>query len=101
MATIYRADSPVARCRVCGVHRQFHTAGDVPHSADRDHAFEAEMVADFEPCDLTPAQLVAEIVEADGRLTRATRTHACLVELRARILKDMGVSWDDLLEALA
>jgi hypothetical protein len=118
MATIHRPDSPVARCRVCGVHRQFHTASDVPHSAGRDHAFDAETVADFEPGDLTPLQLVAEIDANDGsyvleniaRPSEADRSTAsemderarqCRVELKARVLMVLGISFDDLEGALS
>lgn len=97
MAAIYRADCPVARCSVCGVQRQFHFASDVPHSADRDHEFAAETVADFEPFDLNPPQLLAEIF-AQPNTPRAV---ACGTELRLRLAKEFGVSWDDLQEALA
>lgn len=97
MATIYAPTSPVAKCSACGVQRQFHTASDIPYSADRDHAFTAETVADFEPADLTPAQLVAEIFAHPN----APRAVACGDELRAQVDRVLGVSWDDLTEALA
>ena len=97
MATIYAPTSPVAKCRVCGVQRQFHTASHVPHSADRDHTFAAVMLADFEPGDLSPEQLVAEIY----RCPNEPRAIDCGTELRARIAKDLGVSWDELTEVLA
>lgn len=97
MATLWAETSPLARCSACGVQRQFHIASDVPRSADRDHMFVAETVADFEPCDLTPVQLVTEIF-AHPNTTRAV---ACGDELRARVPAIMGVSWDDLSEALA
>lgn len=97
MATIHAPTSPVARCSACGVQRQFHFASDVPHSADRDHEFVAETVADFEPGDLSPAQLVAEIFTQPN----TARAGACGIELHARLAKDFGVSWDDLQEALA
>lgn len=97
MATIYAPTSPVARCSACGVQRQFHVASDIPHSADRDHAFVAETVADFEPGDLTPPQLVAEIF-AHPNTPRAV---SCGNELRAQVGRVVGVSWDDLTEALA
>lgn len=97
MAKIWKADSPLARCCVCGVHRQYHVASDVPHSADRDHAFVAETIADFEPGDLTPAQLVSELF-AHPNTPRAV---SCGDELRTRIPAMLGVSWDDLSEALA
>ena len=97
MATIHAPTSPVARCSVCGVQRQFHTASDVPHSADRDHAFVAETAVDFEPGDLSPRQLVDEIF-AHRHTPRAV---ACGTELRARVKSVMGVAADDLMEALA
>lgn len=97
MATIHAPTSPVARCSVCGVARQFHTASDVPHSADRDHDFVAETVADFEPGDLSPAQLVGEIFNHPNE----PRAVACGTELRAQVRSVLGVSWDDLQEALA
>lgn len=97
MATIHAPTSPVARCSVCGVQRQFHVKSDVPHSADRDHAFVAETIADFEPGDLTPAQLVAEIF-AHPNTPRAV---SCGDELRDRVRSVLGVSWGDLSEALA
>lgn len=118
MATIHRADSPVARCRVCWVQRQFHTASAVPHSADRDHAFEAETVADYEPGELTPEQLVREIAANDGsfvlayivRPTEADRSTAaamnerarlCRIELKSRVRAVMGIDFDDLEGALS
>lgn len=97
MATIYAPTSPVARCSVCGVQRQFHIASDVPHSADRDHEFVAETAADFEPGDLNPAQLVAEIFAHSNE----PRAVACGNELRVRLRREWGVSWDDLQEALS
>lgn len=97
MATIHAATSPVARCSVCGVQRQFHTASEIPHSADRDHEFIAETAADFEPGDLSPAQLVNEIFAKPN----TSRAVACSVELRLRLIREWGVSMDDLQEALA
>jgi hypothetical protein len=97
VARIWKPDSPLARCSVCGVERQFHFASDVPHSADRDHGFVAETIADFEPCDLTPEQLVSEIFHHPN----APRAVSCGDELRTRIQALLGVSWDDLSEALA
>ena len=97
MATIYAPTSPVARCSVCGSQRQFHVKSDVPHSSDRDHDFVAETVADFEPADLDPAQLVAEIFDHPN----TDRAVACGTELRAQVRRILGVSWSDLQEALA
>lgn len=97
MATIYAPTSPLARCSACGVQKQFHAKSDVPHSADRDHAFVAETVSDFEPWDLTPVQLVTEILA----LPNTPRAVACGDELRDRVRSVLGVSWDDLSEALA
>lgn len=97
MATIHAPTSPVARCSSCGVQRQFHTASDVPHSSDRDHDFVAETIEDFEPGDLTPAQLVSEIFDRPNTL----RAVSCGDELRARVRTVLGVAWDDLSEALA
>lgn len=96
-AVIHAPASPVARCSVCGVQRQFHTASDIPHSADRDHEFTAETAADYEPADLTPAHLVGEIFAHPNE----PRAVACGIELRVRVDRVLGVSWDDLQEALA
>lgn len=97
MATIHAPTSPVARCSVCGVARQFHFKSDVPHSADRDHAFVAERLADFEPGELNPEQLAAEIY----RCPNEPRAVACGIELRDRVGVLTGVSWDELQELLA
>lgn len=97
MATIHAPTSPVARCSVCGVHRQFHTASNIPRSADRDHEFVAETVADFEPGDLTVRQLADEIF----RCPNEPRALACGEELRSRFRKEWGVDWVELQEALA
>lgn len=98
MAIIHAPTSPVARCSVCGVQRQFHTASDVPHSADRDHEFVAETIADFEPDDLDPGQLVAEIFT----VTRsAARIEDCRSALLEQVRSRLGVDWDDLQEALS
>lgn len=97
MATIHAPASSVARCSVCGVQRQFHVASDVPHSADRDHAFVAETIDDFEPGDLTPEQLVSEIFAHPN----TPRAASCGDELRTRVRSVLGVAWDDLTEALA
>lgn len=97
MAIIHRATSPVASCSTCGVQLQFHVASDVPHSADRDHPFVAMTVADYEPGDLDPAQLVSEIFEHPN----TPRAVSCGEELRTRIQSVLGVNWEDLSEALA
>ncbi len=97
MATIYAPASPLARCSVCGVQRQFHFATDVPRSADRDHDFIAETIDDFEPGDLTTEQLVAEIFDHPN----TPRATSCGDEMRARVKSVLGVAWDDLAEALA
>jgi len=97
MATIHAPTSPVARCSVCGVQRQFHIASDVPRSADRDHPFVAETIDDFEPGDLTPEQLVSEIFARPN----TPRAVSCGDELRTRVRAVLGVAWDDLSEALA
>jgi len=97
MATIHAPTSPVARCSACDVQRQFHFTSDVPHSADRDHVFVAETIDDFEPGDLTPAQL-AEAIFSNPNTPRAV---SCGDELRTRVRTVLGVAWDDLSEALA
>lgn len=97
MAIIHAPTSPVAHCSVCGVQRQFHVKSDVPHSADRDHAFVAETIANFGPAELNPAQMVAEIFNHPN----APRAVACGFELRDRIKALTGVSWEDLKEALS
>lgn len=97
MAAIWPATNALARCSVCGILRQFHFASDVPRSVDRDHSFVAETIADFEPGDLTPAQLVSEIF-AHPNTPRAV---SCGDELRTRLQSLVGVSWDDLSEALS
>ena len=118
MATIYAPTSSVARCSTCGVQRQFHFKSDVPHSADRDHVFVAETIADFEPGDLTPVQLVSEIMFASSQSQKLTnnepvddasweaasrhdvRAGACRTELLARVQTVFGVDFDDLSGAL-
>lgn len=90
--TIWRADSPLARCRTCGSQQQFH--GQPNRTCTE---FIAETVADYAPADLSPAQLTAEIFAHPN----APRAVACGVELRSRCLAVMGVDADDLLEALA
>lgn len=96
MATIHAPTSPVARCRLCGVSNQFHSDTGIVGAHVRDHEFAAETVADFEPFDLTPPQLVVEIFAHPNE----SRAVACGDELRLRLAKEFGVSWDDLQEAL-
>lgn len=118
MATIWSPTSPLARCSVCGVQQQFHAASAVPHSADRDHAFVAMTIDDFEPDDLTPEQLVYAIAGDSGRSYNLTnsepvsdeawdeasrldvRVAACRTELKARVRAVFGVDWDDLMGAV-
>lgn len=90
--TIWRADSPLARCRNCGATQQNHGR---PNFSCTD--FVAETSADLEPGDLTPADLVSEIF-AHPNTPRAV---ACGNELRSRCWQVMGVDAADLLEALA
>lgn len=97
MATIWPATHALARCSTCGVQRQFHFASDVSLSADRDHAFVAETIDDYEPGDLTPEQLVGEIF----RQPNSPRAVSCGDELRTRIPALIGITWDDLSEALS
>lgn len=117
-ATIHSPTSPLARCSRCGVQQQFHTASDVPHSADRDHAFVAETVDDFEPGDLSAEQLVYAIDGDSGRSHHLTnsepvsdaawneairlddRVDACRIELKARVRTVFGVDWDDLMGSI-
>lgn len=97
MVAIPRADSPIAQCRVCGVGQQFHKASDIPHSADRDHPFEAETIADFEPSDLNVEQLVSEIFAHPNQ----PRAVACGKELHKRVRLELGVDVQDLIEVLS
>ncbi|MES3042706.1 hypothetical protein [Sphingomonas faeni] len=91
-ATIWRADSPLARCRSCGAQQQFHGRPNFSCTA-----FAAETAADIDPEDLSPSHLVDEIFAHPHTL----RAVACGDELRGRLLTVLGVSWDDLSEALA
>jgi hypothetical protein len=115
-ATIWRADSPLARCVQCGVQRQFHGMSATPTNAwdrPRDHDFVAETAADIDPGDLTTADLIRHCDHADARRERLetgdtspedqaeanalyTRVEACREELRARVKATFGVSFDDL-----
>jgi hypothetical protein len=96
-ATIWRADSPLARCVTCGVHQQYHSKSDVPYSADRDHPFVAETIADLEPADLNTADLVNQIHNS----TDETRVAACREVLRNRMQGVTGVDWESLAWSLA
>lgn len=118
MAVIHAPASPCARCSVCGVQRQFHFQSDVPHSRDRDHEFLAETIRDFDPGDLTPAQLCDAIGGAvlrsealtnkdpvfDAEWEEASRHDAraelCRTELKARVRTVFGVTWDELVGAV-
>jgi hypothetical protein len=105
--TIWRADSPLSRCRECGAMQQFHGKPNFSCTS-----FVAETAADIEPGDLSGEDLAREIARlgypADMGLTGWTTTDAdiersrnCRDELRARVLPALGVDWDDLLAALA
>lgn len=96
MATIHGPNSPVARCRVCGAQRQMHMLSHIPWSHDRDHAFEAETVADFEPGDLSVEQLVTEIFAHE----KTPRAVACGKELHHRVRLELGVDVEDLTATL-
>lgn len=91
-ATIWRADSPLARCRECGAMQQFHGTPNFSCAS-----FVAETAADIEPGDLAAVDLTREIF-AHPNTPRAV---ACGAELRTRVLSVLGVDADDLLEALA
>lgn len=88
---IWRSDSALCRCRVCGLQRQYHDRASEPHDLI------PETLADYEPAELSPEQLVAEIFGKPN----SPRAVACGDELRGRVLTVMGVDWDDLREALA
>jgi len=92
VVTIWRADSPLARCRNCGATQQNHGR---PNFSCTD--FVAETAADLEPGELSPADLVSEIFAHPNTL----RAMACGGELRERLMSVMDVDVDDLLEALA
>lgn len=118
MAAIFAPTSSVARCSVCGVQFQFHVASAVPHSADRDHEFVAETIDDFEPGDLSSAQLVDAIAGASERYRKvnllldmtdadwnesdhhAGRMNACRAELKSRVRAVFGVDFDELMGAI-
>lgn len=119
-ATIFRPDSALARCKVCGVQRQFHGMSLVannPFDRQRDHAFEAETAEDIDPADLRTDDLIRLCDRGDARRreletgdTSPTdqakadelyrRVEACRAELKARVRAVFGVSWDDLRETV-
>lgn len=88
--TIWRPGSPLERC-TCGMQRQCHDR------ASELHTFAAETLADYEPGDLSPEQLVSEIFAKPN----SPRAVACGVELRARVKSVLGVDHEDLMEAMA
>lgn len=102
---IWRADSPLCRCRVCGSQRQYHDRASEPHDLI------PETLADYDPAELSPEQLVSEINRlgaASMGLTGWTATdadiarcNACRDELRARVGTDMGIDYDDLVGSIA
>lgn len=89
--TIWKPGSALERCSVCGLQRQFHDRASEPHE------LVPETLADFEPGDLSPAQLVSEIF---GK-PHSPRAVACGEELRTRVQAVLGVQYEDLMEALA
>lgn len=104
--TIWRPGSALERCSVCGNQRQFHDRAPEPHD------LVPETLADYEPGDLSPEQLVSEISRLgfpNGmKLTGWTatdedivRSGACRAELHARVHGILGVDYEDLQEALA
>ena len=105
-ATIWRADSPLARCRNCGAMQQNHGRPNFTCTA-----FEAETAADIEPYDLSPEDLVREITRlgypVGARLTGWTatdadieRTEKCRLALRNHISTLTGVDFEDLTGSL-
>ena len=104
--TIWRPGDALERCSVCGNQRQFHDRAPEPHD------LVPETLADYEPCDLSPEQLVSEInrigYPSDMRLTGwpatdviVSRSNECRTELRNRVQSMLGVDFQDLQEALA
>lgn len=111
-ATIYRADSPLARCVKCGTQRQFHVA---PRGCGD---FTAETAGDIEPADLALPDLIRHadhsaqrydaIVEIGNPTAEdwreadkhVARRDACRVEIEARVKAVFGVSFDDLAATL-
>lgn len=115
-ATIYRADSALARCVKCGVQRQFHGLAPKPINAWdrlRDHEFEAETIDDIDPADMKNADLIRAVklatsdIDAIDRLAdpdndendlhsrQWNRRKACLAEIAARNRAVFGLRWDD------
>ena len=89
--TIWRPGSALERCSVCGNQRQFHDRSPEPHD------LVPETLADYEPGDLSPAQLAVEIFAHPN----SPRAVACGDELRNRIRDVTGVDFETLQEALA
>ncbi|RYF11401.1 MAG: hypothetical protein EOO77_19440 [Oxalobacteraceae bacterium] len=89
--TIWHPGSALERCSVCGNQRQFHDRAPEPHD------LVPETLADYEPGDLSPEQLVSEIF---GK-PHTPRAVACGHELRTRVKSVLGVDHQDLQEALA
>lgn len=89
--TIWRPGSALEQCSVCHMQRQFHDRASEPHD------FVAMTLADFDPEELSPEQLSAEIFRAP----HTPRAVACGQELRRQVKAIIGVDWDDLQEALA
>lgn len=89
--TIWKPGDALERCSVCGLQRQYHDR------ASELHDIVPETLADYEPVDLSPAQLVSEIFDKH----HSPRAVACGAELRTRVRYVLGVDHDDLMEALA
>ncbi|RVT93730.1 hypothetical protein [Sphingomonas crocodyli] len=85
-ATIWRADSPLARCARCGTQQQFH--GQPGRGCD---AFRAETAFDVDPADLTTRDLIRHHADTTGE-----RRAACRAEISDRIKNEFGLSFDDL-----
>jgi hypothetical protein len=109
-ATIWRADSPLARCSSCGSQQQFH--GRPNHCCA---SFVAETAADLEPADLATLDLIRECDAvamryerqrgtSDAALLESDRLHerieACRSELDARVRNAFGVCFDDLRQTM-
>ena len=103
LATIWPAESALARCSSCGTQRQFHRGG---RGCD---AFNAETAADIEPADLRNLDLLRECARLDGEAAAASdeaydavtdRLSACRAELDARIKATFGGDFDDLRGAM-
>jgi len=111
-ATIYGANSPLARCSRCGSQKQFH--GRVGHYCTN---FTAETIHDIDAPDLNNADLYRAISWADkryGELTAGSasdpewdeaeehsdRAKACRAELQARVKATFGLEWDALMRVM-